>query len=280
MKRIVAVFLCLTLLLALAGCARKPAAGQTVGSDGTEAQVELIIFAAASLTETLTQIAELYRAMAPQVKLTFTFDSSGTLKRQIQEGADCDLFLSAAQAQMDALDKAKKGEKNPDGLDFIDPATRIDLLENQVVLVVPEGNPAGISSFADLISEKLRLLAIGNSDVPVGQYTLEIFAALGTSQQALEAEGKLTYGSNVKEVVAQVAEAAADAGIVYATDAFSAALTVVDAATEGMCGQVVYPAAVLKGSRHPEAAQAFLDYLQSDEAMAVFASVGFHPVQS
>ncbi len=277
MRKIIAVFLCLTLLAAFAGCASESAAGQTGRPDETE--VKLVVFAAASLTETLTQIAERYRALAPQVKLTFTFDSSGTLKTQIQEGAVCDLFLSAAQTQMDALDKSQKGERNPDGLDFIDTATRIDLLENQVVLVVPEGNPAGISSFADLTSEKLRLLAIGNSDVPVGQYTLEIFNALGISQQALEVEGKLTYGSNVKEVVTQVAEAAADAGIVYATDAFSGGLTVVDAATERMCGQVVYPAAILSGSRHPEAAQSFLDYLQSDEAMAVFESVGFRPVK-
>lgn len=279
MKKFFAVLLCLTLLAAFAGCAGVPVTVQTGRADGTEAQVELVIFAAASLTETLTKIAELYRTAAPQVKLIFTFDSSGTLETQIQEGANCDLFLSAAQTQMDALDKSQKGEKNPDGLDFIDTATRIDLLENQVVLVVPEGNPAGISSFADLTSEKLRLLAIGNSDVPVGQYTLEIFTALGTSPQALEAEGKLTYGSNVKEVATQVAEAAVDAGIVYATDAFSAGLTVVDAATAEMCGRVVYPAAVLNGCRYPEAAQSFLDYLQSDEAMAVFESVGFRPVK-
>ena len=121
-------------------------------------------------------------------------------------------------------------------------------------------------------------MAMGNSDVPVGQYTQKILTHYGLDEAALASAGCLTYGTNVKEVTTQVREGSVDAGIIYATDAFSDGLTVVDEATADMCGQVIYPAAVLKTSAHPEAAQAFLDYLSTDEAMAVFSSVGFSPV--
>ena len=130
--------------------------------------------------------------------------------------------------------------------------------------------------------EKLKagdvLLAMGNSDVPVGQYTQKILAFYGLDEDALAKAGCLTYGTNVKEVTTQVAEGSVDAGVIYCTDALSAGLTVVDAATKDMCGQVIYPAAVLKTAEHAEAAQAFLDYLQTEEAMKVFESVGFSPV--
>ncbi|NCB30258.1 MAG: molybdate ABC transporter substrate-binding protein, partial [Clostridia bacterium] len=236
--------------------------------------VELIVFAAASMTETMTQVAELYKAVAPEVTVVYNFDSSGTLKTQIQEGADCDLFISAAQKQMNQLDVSKDAEANPDGLDFVLQGTRINLLENKVVLVVPEGNPAGIQSFADIA--KCGSIALGNDDVPVGQYSMEVLTNLGLLE-GLEKDKKISYGSNVKEVTTQVSEGAVDCGIIYATDAFSAGLTVVDQATKDMCKQVIYPAAVLNGSKQPEVAQAFLDYLQTEEAMAVFQGVGFVP---
>ena len=140
----------------------------------------LIVFAAASMTETLEQIADLYKEVAPNVTLQFNFDSSGTLKTQIEEGADCDVFISAAQKQMNQLDAAKDADGgNEEGLDFVLSDTRIDLLENKVALAVPEGNPAGIESYDDMI-EKLQagdiMLAMGNADVPVGQYTQKILA--------------------------------------------------------------------------------------------------------
>ena len=157
----------------------------------------------------------------------------------------------------------------------VDPSTRVDLLENKVTLTVPEGNPKGIESF-DQLAELLKggdvMLAIGNSDVPVGQYTLKIFNYYGIDETAVA--NKLTYGNNVKEVASQVSEGAVDCGIIYATDAHSAGLTVVDSATAEMCGQVIYPAAVLKGDKE-DAAQDFLAYLQTDAAMTVFESVGF-----
>lgn len=240
-----------------------------------EEPVELIVFAAASMTETLTEIAELYKEVAPNVTLTFNFDSSGTLKTQIEEGADCDVFISAAQKQMNQLDISRDEESNPDRLDFVLSETRVNLLENKVALVVPADNPAGIESYSDLATDKLTLLCLGNDDVPVGQYSLEILEYLGIDVTALESEGKVTYGSNVKEVTTQVSEGTVDCGIIYATDAYSAGLDIVDLATSEMCSQVIYPAAVLNITKNQEAAQAFLDYLQTDEAMAVFESVGF-----
>ena len=240
--------------------------------------VELIVFAAASLTETLNAIAETYSAENPGVTFSFNFDSSGTLKTQIQEGADCDLFISAGQKQMNQLDSTASDEGNTEGLDFVDAESRVDLLENKVVLCVPEGSDKGIDSF-DSLAEHLKaediLFCMGNSDVPVGQYTQKILAYYDLDEAALAAAGVITYGSNVKEVTTQVSEASVDAGVVYCTDAYSAGLTPVDEATKEMCGQVIYPAAVMKNALHAEAAKEFLAYLRTDKAATVFESVGF-----
>ena len=284
MKKLLSLLLALTLALSLAACGSAPSASGSGSSSGGDAEpITLVVFAAASLTETLTEIAKDYKAVAPNVTLSFNFDSSGKLLTLIEEGAECDLFLSAAPKQMNALDGTLKddAEKNPDGQDMLLEGSRVNLLENKVTLAVPEGNPKGIESF-DQLAELLRsggvLLAIGNSDVPVGQYTQKIFAYYGFDEAALADAGVLTYGNNVKEVTSQVTEASVDCGIIYATDAFSAGLTVVDSATAEMCGQVIYPAAVLKDGQ-TEAAQAFLDYLKTDAAMAVFESVGFRPAE-
>lgn len=280
MKKRLAGLLAACMAVNLTACSTSGGTDASANADSGE-PTELIVFAAASLTETLEQIAEDYKAVAPDVTLTFNFDSSGTLKTQIQEGADCDVFISAAQKQMDQLDAAADASVNTEGLDFVQSDSRLDLLENKVTLAVPEGNPKGIDSF-DSLAQHLQagdiLLAMGNSDVPVGQYTQKILTHYGLDEAALANAGCITYGTNVKEVTTQVREGSVDAGVIYATDAFSAGLTVVDEATADMCGQVIYPAAVLKTSAHPEAAQAFLDYLSTDEAMAVFASVGFSPV--
>ena len=232
MKKLLSFTLALAALLTLTACAPKPE------------ETELHIFAAASMTEVLDEFIEAYSAVDPHVTVIPTYDSSGTLLTQIQEGADC------------------------------------DLLENKVTLAVPQGNPKGIESFdqlARLLESRDILLAVGNSDVPVGQYTQKIFAYYGLDEASLA--GALTYGSNVKEVTTQVSEGTVDCGIIYATDAFSAGLTVVDSATEEMCGQVIYPAAVLAGSRHPEEARTFLDALQTDAARKNFEKVGFSPIQ-
>lgn len=289
MKKLFAMLIAAAMVLGLAACAapaadepapatEEPAATETV----PEAEpVELIVFAAASMTETMNQIAELYKTKAPNVTLTYNFDSSGTLKTQIQEGAECDLFISAGQKQMNQLDITADPEVNTGKLDFVLEGTRINLLENRVTLCVPEGNPKDIKSFDDL-ADKLKegsvLMAMGNSDVPVGQYTQKILAFYGLDEEKLAKDGVITYGTNVKEVTTQVTEASVDCGVVYCTDAFSAGLTPVDYATKEMCGQVIYPAAVLNVSKNQEAAKEFLAYLQTDEAMKVFEAVGFAPV--
>ena len=277
------ITVCSLMLTALFGCGQ---ASQTAdGAQDTQSAqtTELTVFAAASMTETLNQIAEDYKTVDPNVSLTFNFASSGDLLSQIREGADCDVFISAAPKQMNALDGSLKddADKNPDGLDELLDGTRIDLLENKVVLAVPEGNPKGIESFdklADQLGAGEVFLAIGNSDVPVGQYTQKIFAHYGLDEQSLADAGVLTYGSNVKEVTTQVSEGAVDCGIIYATDAYSAGLESVDEATADMCGQVIYPAAVLRNSAHPDEAKAFLDYLTGEDAGRVFESVGFTPL--
>ena len=284
MKKLIAGLLVSALAVSILGCGSKqaeetPAAEETTEAEGTAAETEaepvtLNIFAAASMTETLTEIQEMYKETAPNVTLVFNFDSSGTLKTQIQEGADCDIFISAAQKQMNQLDKDADPEVNTEGLDFVLEGTRVNLLENKVVLAVPDGNPKDIQNFEDLGTDKLSLLALGNEDVPVGQYSTEILTNLGILDK-LEADGKITYGSNVKEVTTQVSEAAADAGIIYATDAYSAGLTVVDQAGSDLCKQVIYPAAVLNISENQEAAKELLAYLQTDDCMKVFEAVGF-----
>lgn len=265
LKRIVTLLLALLLTLPCLSAAAE--------------KTELVVFAAASLTETLTRIAERYAGIDPDVEIVFNFDSSGTLKTQIEEGAECDIFISAAPRQMNQLDIAS--EANTAGLDFVLEGTRFDLLENKVALAVPEGNPKGIRSFDDLtagLKDGSVLLAMGNSDVPVGQYTQKIFAFYGLDEEALAAAGVLTYGNNVKVVTTQVSEGAVDCGIIYATDAFSAGLTVVDTATAEMCGQVIYPAAVLKITKNEQAARDFLAFLTSEAADEIFTGVGFTPM--
>ena len=246
-------------------------------------KTEVVVFAAASLTESLTEIETLYEAEHPDIDLVFNFDSSGTLKTQIQEGAVCDVFISAGQKQMNQLDITKDEGKNPERLDCVLEGSRIDLLENKVALVVPENAEKDINGF-DNLTEWLKdgniLMAMGNADVPVGQYTQKILAYYGLDEEALAAVGKLSYGTNVKEVTTQVKEGSVDCGVVYATDAFSAGLEIKDTATAEMCGQVIYPAAVMKQSTVPEAAQAFLDSLREDAAMAVFEGIGFTGIRA
>ena len=285
MKRIAALSLALALILGLAACgggnagtADTPAANSTTPAAETTAPqaepVEVVVFAAASLEATLTEIADQYKEVAPEVTLTFSFESSGTLRTQIIEGAVCDLFISAGQSQMNDLEAGQ----NENGADYVYSDTRIDFVENKVVLAVPDDNPAGIETFSDLATDKLSLLCIGNDDVPVGSYSLEILDTLGIDIAQLESDGKVTYASNVTEVANQVKEGAVDCGIIYATDANTYELTVVDEATADMCSQVIYPAAVMKSGTEEarDAAQAFLDFLRTDEnAIAVLEGVGF-----
>ena len=225
---------------------------------------ELTVLAAASLTDALTEIGEGYEAAFPGVKIVFSFAGSGTLQTQIEQGAPADLFVSAAQRQMNALSDQ----------DLIVPESRLDLLENQVVLILPLGQeaPATFEAIADA-----PVIAIGEpGSVPVGQYSMEIFDFLNLTEALTAEVGKLIYARDVREVLTYVATGNVDAGIVYATDAMTEEnIAVVAAAPEGSHQRVIYPAAVLAGSPQAEAAQAFLDYLSTKEAGEIFQRYGF-----
>ena len=270
--------------LGLAACGGNSAS--TDGGNGSASKDDakksaIVVFAAASMTESLTRAGDQFTAANDQYELSFNYDSSGTLKTQIQEGADCDVFISAGQKQMNQMDITAASDVNTEGLDLIDHDTRFDILENKVTLVVPEGNPKSIQSFDDLASHLQAgdiLMVMGNSDVPVGQYTQKILAYYNLDEEALASAGTITYATNVKEVTSQVSAGSADCGVIYQTDAYSAGLAVVDSATKDMCDRVVYPAAATKVAPNPEGARAFLDFLKGDEATADFQEVGFTPL--
>lgn len=288
-RRTIALVLSLATALTLfAGCGNnnntdtQETTEQKEETEKEEAEpVELTVFAAASMTETLTELGDMYMKEHKNVSIVFNFDSSGTLKTQIQEGAPCDIFISAGQKQMNQLDITASADVNTEGLDFVLEDTRFDILENKVALAIPEGNPKNINSYDDLkagLESGNVLLAMGNADVPVGQYTQKILAYFNLDEATLAANGNLTYGTNVKEVTTQVSESTVDCGVIYQTDAASAGLTVVDTATAEMCGQVIYPAAVLNISKHQDEAKAFLAFLKGSEADAIFEAVGFTPI--
>jgi len=260
-KKVFCLLLTVLFLLSLCAC----------DAQEEKEKTEVFVFAASSLCDALTAIAEDYSARNGDVELIFSFDSSGTLKTQIEEGADCDLFLSAALKQMDQLEAAR----------LLAEGSRLELLENRVVLSVPEENPANIRSYEDLagrLKDGDILLAMGNADVPVGQYTNRILAFFGLSEAELAKAGLLSYGSNVREVTSQIAEGSVDCGVIYETDAAAAALSFVDTASESMCGRVLYPAALIKNSAHLEAAEDFLAYLSSEAAAERFRDFGFFPL--
>ena len=218
-KKVLAVLLAGTMALAMGACGQgngtetsgtgESSSGET---DSTETdsetgetadegeEVELTVFAAASLTETLTDISELYKEEHPEVSLVFNFDSSGTLKTQIQEGAVCDLFISAGQTQMDQMDSTADPSVNTEGLDLVLEDSRIDILENKVVLCVSDSSSVPLETFDDMaaaLKEGTILLGMGNSDVPVGQYTRKILEYYGLDEEKLAADGLISYGSNV-----------------------------------------------------------------------------------
>ena len=252
MPALCAVVLCIVFLVT--GCA---------GSAKETEKTELHILAAASMTDVLTEVAEMYREEEPDITLTFTFDSSGTLKTQIEQGAPADVFLSAAMKQMEELEKA--------GL--MDKESVVKLLENKVVLIKPVDSDLAITSFEDVANEEVAMAAIGNADVPVGQYAEEIYTGLGIWKEIL---AKSNLASNVRQVLDWVATGNADCGIVYATDAkMEKNVVVVSEAPEGACSEVIYPAGIVKASRHAEEADAFLRFLQTEKVKEQFEKYGF-----
>ena len=236
--------------------------------EGKAEEVELYILAAASMTDVLTEIADKYEEEHPEITLTFSFDSSGTLQTQIEEGAPADVFISAALKQMNEL--------NEQGL--MDEDSIIELLENKVVLIKPKGSELDIASFEDVASDKVTMAAIGNSDVPVGQYTQTIYENLGLWDQIQE---KANYATNVRQVLDWVATKNADCGIVYATDAaIEPEVEIISEAPEGSCTPAIYPAGIVKDSEYPEQAKEFMDFLKTDEVKEIFENYQFTYIYS
>lgn len=254
-------------MAALAGCGQAQSGQNPAGAaqeNESVVQETIVIAAAASLENCLEgQLIPMFETAHPGIQVEGTYDSSGKLQTQIEEGADVDLFFSAAQKQMDAL-----MEEN-----LVDGDSVADVLENRIVLIVPAGTESTVQSFEDLAN--VEQVAIGDPEsVPVGQYARECLTSLGIWDQVYE---KASLGTNVTEVLNWVAEGSAPAGIVYATDAAQKAdqVTVAAEAPEGTVEKAVYPAGIVSSSAHKESAAVFLEFLQSDEAAAVFEENGF-----
>lgn len=238
---------------------------QTGENTGASDRAELLVAAAASLKNAYEEeLIPMFQEQNPGVTVVGTYDSSGKLQTQIEEGLEADVFMSAAPKQMNALDE--------EGMIANDTVT--DLLENKIVLIVPAGSESGLAGFEDI--EKAESIALGDpASVPVGQYSEEALTNLGIWDKI---QDKVSFGTNVTEVLNQVAASSADAGIVYATDAYSMAdqVKIVAEAPEGsLKNKVLYPVAVVKNTDHESQARAFVEFLKTDEAMAVFEKYGF-----
>jgi molybdate transport system substrate-binding protein len=255
--------------LGLAACSSSDKDSEPSNSDeentpAVEEPVELTVLAAASMTETLTELGEKYKANNSNVTINFSFGSSGALQTQIEEGAPADIFISAGAKQMNALE-----EKS-----LIVSDTRKDLLGNDVVLIVPKDSKLDIKSFEDVAKDDVKAVAVGGENVPVGQYTQQIFEYYKIWDKV---QAKASLGEDVKQVLSWVESGDADCGIVYKTDALTTDnVTVVVSAPADTHDPVLYPEAVIAASGNQDAAKAFLEYLSGDEAKSVFEAAGFN----
>ena len=289
-KKLVAVMMAAVMTAAMAGCGNKAAdesktdtakdAGTsqeaepaTAEADPTEAADEkeaeggettILVAAAASLEYSYTdELIPMFEKSNPGIRVEGTYDSSGKLQTQIEEGLEADVFMSAAMKQMNAL----KDES------MIDADSVVELLENKIVLIVPAEGDSALAAFEDI--KNAGTVALGDPEsVPAGQYAQEALTSLGIYD---EIAAKASFGTNVTEVLNWVAEGSADAGIVYATDAATTdKVKVVSEAPEGsLADPVIYPVGVVTASEKKDAAQKFVDFLQTPEAMAVFEEYGF-----
>ncbi len=226
--------------------------------------VNLTILAAASLTDVCGELETMYESENPGTELTFSYAGSGALQTQIEEGAPADIFFSASLKQMKALDE--------EGL--MDSESITELLENKIVLIVPESSDKDISSFEDAGTDKVGMIGLGDTEsVPVGQYAKEAFTTLGIWDAV---DSKANYGSDVRTVLTWVESGDVDCGVVYATDAYTTdKVKIVATAPEGSCSKVIYPVGIVKSSDNKEAAQKLLEFFKSDKAMKVFEKYGF-----
>ncbi len=273
-KRGLLLITAVLILVLMAACGGQTNTEQSISQETTQATttqettqevkpVALTVAAAASLKDAMEEIKIAYAKEKSNVTLTYTFGSSGSLQQQIEQGAEVDVFLSAATKQMDAL-KDK---------DLIMEDTRKNFLENKIVLVVPKDS-SSVADFNDLATDKVKQIGLGEpKSVPVGQYAEQVLTKLNILDSIKK---KVVYGKDVKEVLTWVETGNADAGIVYETDAkVSDKVKIVAKAPEGSTSPVYYPAAVIKASKNPEEAKAFVNYLYSSEAKPVFEKYGF-----
>lgn len=231
---------------------------------------ELYVFIAASLSNAMDEIQKNFNEEYPGVEILYNADSSGTLQTQIEEGSRCDIFFSAATKQMDEL--VEEGLVKEDSV--------VDLLENKVVLIKPKGGETKVTGFENVT--EAENIALAGEDVPVGQYAREIFNNLGIMEDVEAME--INEGKNVTEVLAAVSEGSNEVGVVYATDAASVADQVeiiAEASADALTTPVLYPVGLVEDAEasetEKEAAEIFFEYLQSDDAMAVFEEYGFAP---
>ncbi len=258
------------ILISLVGCSKKSQdkvgddESPVVSVDQPKEEAELLVSAAASLTDVLGELEEVYKTIEPETTLKFTFGSSGTLQAQIEEGAPVDIFMSAAQKQMKALEE---------GGHILEGSIKT-LLVNKVVLIVPKDSNLEITSFEDLTKDEIKKIAIGDpGNVPVGQYSEEIFNNLNIMGKV---SPKFVLGNDVRTVLTWVESGEVDCGIVYATDAYtSEKVKIITEAPEGSHKEVSYPVGIVKESKHSDRAQSFLDFLSSDEAVQLFEKYGF-----
>ena len=236
----------------------------TTSTATTADPITLNVSAASSLSNVLKAIDALYTKANPNVTVSLNTGASGTLQTQIENGAPADVFLSAATANMDALQNENLIINN----------SRKNLLNNTLVMIVPVGSTLGLTSFNDLTLAKVTKIAIGDpKSVPAGAYAQAAFDELGITSRI---QSKFILGANVTQVLTYVAGGNVDVGFVYSTDALSSTqVKVVANAPADINAQIVYPEAVLKASTHSTAAQAYLDFLSSDQAKALFIQFGF-----
>ncbi|MDF2631975.1 MAG: molybdenum transporter, periplasmic molybdate-binding protein [Caproiciproducens sp.] len=237
-------------------------ASSAVESKAAE-KVELMVSAAASLTDCMNEIKTAYAAEHPDTTITYNFGSSGSLQQQIEQGAPCDIFFSAGKKQMKALQ-----DKSLVAADSVK-----DVLQNQVVLITPK-NGRKIASFADLTAADIKKIGVGEpKSVPVGQYTAQVFEKMKLTDKL---SSKLVYAKDVREVLSWVETGNVQAGIVYATDAkISDKVEVSCVAPEDSHDKVVYPLGIIKDSKHADAAKQFVDYLLGADAKKIFTKYGF-----
>ena len=268
-KKLAAAVLGMGMLFSLVGCGGESKGTTTATTTASSTapstkKVELTILAAASLTDVCNELKGIYEGSHAGVTLTYSYAGSGALQTQIEEGAPADVFISAAKKQMNALKEKSLMKEDTIG----------NLLENKVVLIVPADSKLELKSFEDLKSDSVKMVGIGEVEsVPVGQYAKTIFTNLGFWDTI---EKKANFGTDVRTVLNWVETGEVDCGVVYATDAYTTdKVKIVAEAPAGSSDPVIYPAGVVAASKNAAAAEEFVTFLKSEEAMKVFEKYGF-----